>query len=65
VKLRVVKRLAPSGVLLSPMISYIRRRYSDVLGADIALLDEPGGLEELQKRCLRRCHELSEMKKAA
>ncbi len=64
-KLRVVKRLDPSGVLLSPMVSYIRRRHADVLGADIALLDEPGGLERLQKRCLRRYHELKALKKAA
>ena len=64
-ELRVVKKFAPSGILLSPMISYIRRRYSDVLGADIALLDEPGGLEELQTRCLRRYRELRALKKAA
>ncbi len=63
--LRVVRKVASPGTLHSPMISYIRKHYSGVLGEDIALLDEPDGLEKLQERCWRRFRELSELGKAA
>ena len=64
-ELRIVKRFEPAGALHSPLMNYLRRHYSDVFGPDIELLDEPGGLEELQRRCHKRCSELSGLKRAA
>ena len=72
-EVRIVRKFKPAGALHSPMMSYLRRHYSGVLGDDIAhvweLLDEPGGLAELQRRCVlrfkERYKELTQLKKAA
>lgn len=44
------------------MGEYIRRRFANVIGDDIVLLDQPGGLDELQKKINER---LSVLQKAA
>ena len=68
-EVRVVRKFKPAGALHSPMMSYLRRHYSDLLGEDIALvwelLNQPGGLKKLQRRCLDRHNELRRLKKAA
>ena len=57
-EMRIVRKFKPAGALHSPMMSYLRKHYSDVFGQDIELLDKPGGLEVLQRRCLQRYREL-------
>ena len=58
-ELRIVRKFRSAGALHSPMMSYLRRNYADLLGEDIELLEVPGGLAELQRRCRRRYDELS------
>lgn len=36
------------------MISYIKANYSGILGQDIALLDEDGGLEKIRRKYFHR-----------